>query len=192
MIEVNQLTNKLNYLNLENKELENGTLLIGHVPQSGKFAYLHRIYSRLTMKQVSEYENEKSLKINPIYKKFLTEVSNGITIFLGAISLFGIRRNYARTGIDMFQPFDLEVSNKHERIKDACDDVFFIGSYKSDGSRIFMKGDSETIYRCERYSINVLNEWQNLEEFLQHEFNRLVDHFDSDGNRVDIKRPTTP
>lgn len=182
--------NEYQYLGV--KELSNGTKLIGHVPSVGKLAYFHRLYCKLSMDDFSNLEKDLGMKIPDQYKFFLLNISNGLSIFSAAINLYGLRHNYNRTGEDMYQPIHIEDANKLRRIPEASDDVLFIGSYKSDGSKIFIKSDSDTVYRCERYSMNVLHEWDNLEVFLEQECKRLKDHFDSDGNRIDKKRPTTP
>lgn len=174
------------------RTLSTGNLLIGHVPHVGSGAYFHIIYSPLTLEQVNKLEQEIKVTIPDQYKEFLTSFSNGLSIFSSSIELYGLRLNNKRTGEDMYQPFHIKTSNTFERTKGASEDVLFIGSYKYDGSKLYVDSKSTKVYRCERYSMTVLNEWNSLNDMLLSEISRLSDHFDGMGQRIDKKRPTTP
>src|ERR1700744_5011257 len=102
------------YSKLGEKLLENGTLLIGRAPHIAPQAWLHRIYSPLLEDDIVTLE--KSLKIDiPIsYKKFLS-ISNGLGVFNTTIAFYGLRNNYRRNVIDVWQPFDILTPNILER-----------------------------------------------------------------------------
>lgn len=175
------------------KKIEtNGSKLFGHVPHIAPDAWFHILYAPLSDKKIKELENKINIKFPPSFIDFL-KFTNGISLFSGEIIIYGLRENYNRTGDDIWQPFDIDVPNVEERLKDAKDTYLFIGSYYDDGTKLFIDCIDEKVYRCESdISSNILNVWNNFDEMLISEVKRLEKLFDEKGKLKDVNTPTTP
>ena len=181
----------LKHLKLGFKELDNGTKLIGHIPQLAEMAYLHIIFAPLSNKDIIKLEKSLNTDIPDIYKEFLC-LTNGLSVFSESLTLDGYRKDYSRIGDDMWQPFDLDIPNVAERLPDAEPSFFFIGGYGYDGSLLYIDKKTNIVYRCLDYASNQLNKWDDFENILISEMQRLETHFDEKGNKIDESRSTTP
>jgi len=173
--------------------LEDGTILIGKVPHIAPHAWLHNIYPVLSNEEVQLIEEQTGLTIPGSYGYFLTNYSNGLKIFSGAISLDGLRKKLGRSIENAWQPYSIFTPNNIERIKDAKPSHFFIGGYNwNNGSLIYIDNQTGKVHRCSKNSIKPLNTWDNFESMLVSETNRLALLFDEKGIKKDKDNPTIP
>lgn len=161
---------------LGKEKLNNGTLLIAKAPLIAPQAWLHNLYLPLTLNEVDKIENEINAKIPNVYKDFLLNFGNGISIFVTGLKLFGLRQNKTNTLEDVWQPFSIIDANTFQRPKNA-NNKFFIAFYSFDGSQAYMEQDSEEVFRCGRYDATPIESWNNLSEFLEKEFIRLRENY---------------
>lgn len=177
---------------LGTRKLENGTYLVGHVPHVGPQAYLHIIFPPLDPEQITGIEQKIGTVLPDEYREFLLRV-NGLHVFSTALAIYGMRRNYVRVGDEAIQPFDINIPNTIERPKDADEAWVIIGSYKQDGSNIYIDKTTGKVYRSERWKAkNRLNEWPDFWTMLTSEVQRLSTLFDELGRKIDQDAPTTP
>jgi hypothetical protein len=179
------------YKYLGEKQLENGTLLIAKAPHIAPQAWLHCIFAPINANDVNILEGELNQKIPDIYKEFL-EMSNGLSVFNTTFSLFGKRSNYKRSIDNVWQPFDLILSNTVEKPYNADDNVFIIGCYDWDGSYLYIDKKTSSVHLCKNDDITPLYKWKNFEDMLYSEINRLIDLFDYNGKEKNVEDSTLP
>lgn len=186
---INNLLKKFEPLGVE-KTLS-GAKLIGKAEFIAPNAWLHKIYRPLTENEIQEVENILGTNIPLSYKQLLKE-SNGCKFFNTTLSLDGFRRNYKRDEENIWQPFDLCITNVDERLFGASENIFFIGGYDWDGSLIYIDKISDQVKRCSVDNITPINIWQNLEIFLKEEIIRLESMFSLNGKQLNENTSTTP
>jgi hypothetical protein len=176
------------------KELENGAILICHVPSIAPNAWLHTQYGALNLEQISKLQDELGITIPDVYQEFLM-ASNGLNLFSDSLRLMGLRFSYSRTGDDARQPYDIVALNE-DRPDGAPKEWFYFGSYDWDGSRVFFdlsRGqDSKQVYYCERRTTKILNHWPDFNKWLIDEIDRLSTFFDNNGVCKDDSVSTVP
>ena len=177
--------------NLGERTLDNGTRLVGHIPHVAEEARLHLVFAPLTSQDIDYIENQLGLGIPNDLRMFYS-YHNGLSLFSGSLSIDGLRRNYNRTGDDVWQPFDILVANKFESPDDLSNSCFLIGGYRQDGSRLYIDSKTSRVFRSARATSKPLNEWSSFEEMLLKETRRLDKLFDKDGKRKDSSFPTIP
>jgi hypothetical protein len=170
---------------------ENGATMYGHVPHVAPEAWFHIVYPGLDDQEMADVECSLGRPIPAAYRQLL-KVSNGLTLFSGALSLEGRRRDYSRK-VSIRLPFDLADPNVHERPRAADQAWFIFGFYQSDGSRAWIDPLDGGVCRGNRNLTQPrLNQWPSLDDFLTTEVTRLSAHFDDSGRRLNPTRPTTP
>jgi hypothetical protein len=174
------------------REISNGTMLICHVPHIAPKAWLHRIYAGLTDENIVFLQDKLGKTLPNDYACFL-KVANGINIFSDSVSIWGMRTSNARRGDEAIQPYDL-LSLNEEKIGEIPDSWLVFGSYSWDGSTMVydLSRHKTKVFRCERYSINILQEWPDLLTWLDSEITRLSKLFDENGVEYDEDTPTIP
>jgi hypothetical protein len=180
------------FKNLGEEKTENGTSLIGRAPHIAKFAWLHSIYLPLTAQDIITLENELKTEIPSDYKLFLTNFSNGLTLFVNKFYLYGLRKQIGRTVEASRQPYSPMIANVDERPSNAKDTYFFIGGYSWDGSRLYIDKKSNHVHYCDRWDASSLYEWCSFEEMLVLEVKRITSLFDEKGIIKDRNKYTTP
>jgi hypothetical protein len=173
------------------RKLANNTQLIGHVPHVAPEAFLHLIFPPLTQKDVEYMENQLGKEIPVSLKTFYIH-HNGISLFSGALSIYGLRENYDRTGDNVWQPFDLLVTNTFESPEGFKPNHILIGGFREDGSRLYVDNLTGKIYRRSRTSSKPLNEWSSFDEMLLSETIRLSKLFDKKGKLLGDIKSTLP
>ena len=174
------------------REASNGAKLYGHTPHIAPEAWLHILYKPLIEEEINKLEEETKVRIPSIYRTFL-RWSNGLNLFSGSLSFYGLRVLNYREGDKAIQPFNIVTPNTLERPKDAKSTYLFIGGYNWDGSKLYLDNETLKVYRCDRYSAeDIKNEWRNFEETLKSEVSRLSALFDEKGKEIDEDIPTTP
>ncbi len=179
------------YRNLGERKLENGTLLIGKAPHIAPQAWLHSIYPSLAEEQIKELENRMQVEIPIDYKIFL-KMCNGLNVFNTTFNLYGYRGSHSRNIEDAWQPFDLIKPNTIERPADASKNVFIIGGYDWDGSRLYIDKNTNRTHFCKRDKAVSLYEWNSFEDMLESEIKRLIKLFDQNGKQLNEEESTLP
>jgi hypothetical protein len=172
--------------------LPNGALLLGHVPHIAPEAYLHSIFPGLDADGIGQLEAEIGRKLPESLKDFYGRC-NGIHLFCGSLSIFGLRDPFL-DGVagDIGQPFSMRIPNVDERPSDVDDSFVFFGFYDWDGSLLYASSKSPEILRCACNGEKVLNLWPSLELTLATEVARLASLFDTRGVKLNEDAPTVP
>jgi len=192
MIDYIKIINPLRQFDyLGESKLDNGTILIGKAPHIAPMAWLHSIHHPLTDVQIGELEEKIKIAIPSEYKDFL-KTTNGLKVFNTTFCLDGLRNNYRRTVSDVWQPFDIIIPNTLERPKNAEKNLFFIGSYDWDGSRLYMTPADNKVHFCDRDDATSLYEWDNFPNMLESEIQRLIRLFDKQGKQINEDESTLP
>ena len=152
----------------------------GHIPQLGPEAYNIYTFTPLTEERLALVEQNIGREIPYQYRTFLTHVSNGLYIFHRGLFLYGDLGSFKREQV-VQGPFDLSDPNVYERPKNADKSCFFFASYSKDGSRLYMKDDSDKVYYCARRDATPLKEWNSFSEMLIEEIQRLRSLHGADG-----------
>jgi hypothetical protein len=173
------------------KRLENGAYLIGRAPHIAPNAWLHSLYTGLSLNEIKELENVLNKPIPDCYRSFLKK-SNGLKLFNTTFCLDGLRRSYGRGLDDVWQPFDIRTPNISERPKNAADSFFFIGGYDWDGSLLYIDTYTDKVHLCDRDNAISLYEWNDFESMLKSEILRIINLFDSKGKEIDSSISTLP
>ena len=178
------------YKHWAHKETDDGTLLIGNPYKDKPFWWLIHIFPKVQSNKLKEFSKTK-LCIPLVYLDFLEKVSNGLLLFLGTLSLHGIRENYSRA-LGVEQPFDILTPNIKERPKSAKETYFFFGSYNWDGSQLYIDTANNHVYLAKRYTLEMIYEWSSFEEFINTEIPRICSLFDDNGEQINPDESTLP
>ncbi len=160
----------------------NGACLIGHVPHVAPFAYLHILFPVIDFNEIDQLNNQLKVKIPRVYETFLTEFSNGLSLFSSSIELYGLRTDYSRS-VDIRQPFDIINVNQYEHAQYHANNNIIIGSYSWDGSKISINCNTLKLTRFDRDTLEIYNEWESFDQFLLIELERLGQIFNLDGTK---------
>ena len=163
----------------------------GHIPRIAPEAYNIYTFVPLTEEQLALVEQSIGREIPCQYRTFLTNVSNGLFIFHRGLFLYGLQGSINRK-LGIQGPFDLSDPNVYERPKNADKSCFFFASYSKDGSRLYMKDDSDKVYYCARRDATPLKEWNSFSEMLIEEIQRLKSLHGADGMLKSTRRSTLP
>ena len=163
----------------------------GHIPRLAPEAYNIYTFAPLTEERLALVEQNIGREIPYQYRTFLTHVSNGLYIFHRGLFLYGHLGSFKREQV-VQGPFDLSDPNVYERPKNADKSCFFFASYSKDGSRLYMKDDSDKVYYCARRDATPLKEWNSFSEMLIEEIQRLKSLHGADGMLKSTRRSTLP
>lgn len=183
----------MHYSHLGTKKVETtGAFLIGHAPHIAPEAWLNSIYSCLSEQETSDLELLLGTNIPYEYRYFLQNISNGMNVLVDELCLFGKRTNYTRTSFDATrQPFNLRDALE-EKPHNSTPEMFLIGGYSWDGSKLYIDKKDNKVYYCQRYDCTPLKSWDSLSNMLQSEVERLYNLFDTNGKQINENEPTTP
>lgn len=171
----------MRYRHLGTRKIETtGAFLIGNASHS------------LSEQETAELETLLDTTIPPEYRYFLQNISNGMNVLVDELCLFGKRNNYIRTSMDATrQPFNLRDALE-EKPRNATCDMFFIGGYSWDGSKLYIDKRNNSVHYCKRYDSTSLKSWDSLAEMIISEVKRLYSLFDLDGKQIDENKSTIP
>ena len=183
----------MRYSHLGTRKVEaTGAFLIGHAPHIASEAWLNSAYPCLSERDTLELEALLGTTIPPEYRHFLQNISNGMNVLVDEFCLFGKRKNYIRNSMDATrQPFSLSDAIE-EKPRNATTDMFFIGGYSWDGSKLYIDKRDDRVYYCQRYDSTPLKSWDSLSKMLISEIERLYGLFDINGRPIDENEPTIP
>ncbi|CRK84725.1 SMI1/KNR4 family protein [Neobacillus massiliamazoniensis] len=174
------------------RKLSNGTEIICHVPKIGPEAWLHLVYAPLPEETIDSLEQHVVAKKMPQVLKEFYRKMNGINLFSDVFCVNGLRTSYVRTGNESIQPYDL-VTLDSGRHKECPNSWLIFGSYSWDGSHVVMdtsESDNPKVFRIERWTTNILLEWDYFSEWLNSETVRVQTLFDENGYQIDPSIPT--
>lgn len=143
---------------------------------------LHRRYAPLSDMEIATLQNEintlyhTQLRFPDWYKDFLKK-NNGVSLFFGAISLFGMQV-INRLDPKHETPFSLYVENLSKNRK-LGKNVLIIGSYGYDNTSIAIDTLCATskIFCVYHETNKIICEWNNFDEFIKEELDRLQKRF---------------
>jgi hypothetical protein len=147
-----------------------GARAIGHIPFIGPLAYLHTVYPPLGPDGLAAVEAEVRRPLPEQYRELLMR-TNGLNLFRSSLCVYGLRTSYARTTGERL-PFSGDLANTVERPPAVPNGAVIVGSYRQDGSHVFV--DENGAARCDRNSGSVLNRWACLAEWLVLEADRMA------------------
>ena len=194
------MTNKATFDNLMmryshcgTKKVEaTGALLIGHAPHIAPEAWLNSVYPCLSEQETAKLERQLGTTIPPEYRHFLQNISNGVNVLVTSFCLYGKRQNRIRTSTDVArQPFDI-CDLVHEKPRNADENIFLIGGYDWDGSKLYIDKRDNRVYFCRQDDCTPLKSWVSLEAMLSDEIPRLYSLSDENGAQLDENQSTLP
>ena len=188
--EIRNLMFKLSHLGVW-KFSEEGGFFIGETPYRRTTIWLNRIFPKISMKEVEIMEDEMHRRIAPSYVDFLTSFSNGLSVFLGTLALYGYRYSFKRDAAHNQQPFNLVWLNCTYKPLNSTDDMFFIGEYNWDHSYLYVTPDQK-VHFCHREDATSLLTWDSITDMLISEINRIYTLFDDNGMEIDPEHPSIP
>jgi hypothetical protein len=171
------------YKHLGERVLSNGTRLVGHVPHIAPEAWLHEVYRPLSDKEVRKAETALHCTMPAVFSDFLQRC-NGLGLFSGSLSIYGLRSSYERTGDAVWQPFDISTPNVDERPRGSKPSFLFVGGYSEDGSKLYIDNVDLKVYRCKQRSAKPINQWPSFEAMLEGEVQRFSTLFGPDGREL--------
>ena len=178
---------------LGTKLADDGSCLFAHAPRDYPQAYLHSFFAPLPETAWQTYGLSLPGQLQQLYRE-----CNGLSIFAGSISLYGIRAHYARDLSAQFQPFDLATHHSecihsfHRGSPAESDEGIFFGGYVEDGSDVFTTPYSPQVHRVLRHSSRIVTSWPDLATFLATEYDRIDRLFTRSGYLASENTPTTP
>jgi hypothetical protein len=178
---------------LGTKVAADGSRLVAHIPRDYPQAYLHSFFAPLPQSAWQSCGLSLPGQLQQLYGE-----CNGLSIFAGSLSLYGIRAHYRRDLSAQFQPFDLATHHSecihsfHRGSPADSEDGIFFGDYVEDGSHLFTTFYAPQVHRVLRHSSRVGNSWPDLATFLATEFDRIDRLFSREGYLIDEDTPTAP
>jgi SMI1/KNR4 family protein SUKH-1 len=165
------------------KLLSNGVRLICPTPHVAPEAWLHVLYPPLAPEKIEEMEKKLGVSLPDNFKVFLRR-TNGLQMFTYRISIWGVRKNMARTGDEAWQPYDLVDHNFDlERPDNSPQDVVYFAS--ADGGRSWcffeFNGESYRVGKTDRRNFHPDSYWSDFGSWLLDEIRSLEILFNSDG-----------
>lgn len=170
--------------------LNNGAELICHVPHVAPEAWFHTLYAPLTEADIKLLEADLGVQL-PLHLSSLYCRTNGLKAFSDELAVYGLRRNYIRTGDDARQPYEVREPNTYFSLpgwqRGQC---LVVGSYREDASPVLYPNRSGSeIARVDRGTGEVLARWPSLWVWLRKELERLATLYDERGRRIAEMHP---
>lgn len=168
---------------LGNRRFDTGGRVVGHLPDKGDLAWLHRLYPPLDLADVVETERALDRQIPEPFRAFL-QVMNGGRFFLHLFSINGHVARLSRKPSALGQPISLQYGNVVGRAKNLPEGAFCVGSLA--GQKIvcyyyMMPDGSVRLTRSHDGSL-VAAEWGGFGTMLLAEIRRLGAFHDDLGN----------
>ena len=161
-----------------------GVRCVGHVPQVGDLAWLHRFYPGISAAELDWSERRMSRPIPPAWREVL-EAMSGLTLFIGDVSLSGLlsgglmRRNPEDPG-----PFSIE-SDNGARVRYGplvARDDFVIGGSAAGQGGLYVLHLDQSVSKTDVQATTLLARWSSVPEMLDAEYGTFAALYDRDGN----------
>lgn len=182
-----QLVMKYSNLGIEYNE-PTKAIKIGPAPHIAPKAFLNCLYHPITMENVNEIESKMGKQLPKEFLYFLTNFSNGLDVLSDTLYLYGLRANYIRSLEMIWQPYsiiDVEVPSN------ATADMFFIGAYGYDGSKLYMDADGK-VHCCSCYDALSLKTWDTFSKMIIEEIERIYNLYDTTESYFSNREITLP
>ena len=165
------------------KLLSNGVRLICPTPHVAPEAWLHVLYPPLPPGKIEGMEKNLGVPLPDDFKDFLRR-TNGLKMFSYHISIWGVRKNMARTGDEAWQPYDLVNHNfDTERPDNSPKDVVYFADADDGGTWCFFEytGDSYRVGKTGRHNFHPDSYWSDFGSWLLDEIRSQESFFNSNG-----------
>src|SRR5262245_4614583 len=166
--------------------LSNWVRLILHTPNVAPKAWLHVLYPPLAPKKIEGMEKKLGVALPNDFKDFPRR-ANGVQMFSYHISIWGVRKNYARTGDEAWQPYDLVDHNLDTELPDnSPEDVVYFANADEGDSWCFFEfyGESYRVGKTDRHDFHPGSYWSDFGSWLLDEIRSLEILFNSNGEMV--------
>jgi hypothetical protein len=165
-------------------QIPNGPLLYWNFPELGSLAYLHRIHFGLSQKEFIEWQNKPEIP-NEIVQ-FLFHF-NGISLFRGAISIYGYASPYSHYRNKEWLPYSIELYEIHDR-PDGIQNSFFIFGTANRAMQLlcYDKSSRQIHIVCKDNPARSLRVITTFEEFLSESIATLEKRFLENNNNADL------
>jgi SMI1/KNR4 family protein SUKH-1 len=164
------------------ERLPDGTQLFGRVPHVAPLAWLHKVYAPLTTAEINRLESHLGCRVPEVYRDWL-RVANGLSLFSEGLVLDGLRTDYSRRP-GVWQPYDLKLANGFERLPDADNDAFFIGSVLQAEYLLYLEKRTGTLHASSRSGAASVASWGSFAAMVKGVLALLSTVFDSQGRQV--------
>lgn len=126
----------------------------------------------------------------------LLRAFNGLNLFGSFFSISGVMSVSANNRFSIHGDLpigegELTCFNIYDRPKQVAPKVLFIGGYYSNGSVVYLKENTETVYCCDHEG-KTLKTWPSIESWIALEVERLSNFFDEKGNYITAMGPSHP
>lgn len=167
--------------------LANGARLICPTPQVAPKAYLHVLYAPLSSESIRELDAEFEMRFPKSFQELLRR-SNGLDLFSGFLSIWGVRKSWARTGDEGWQPYDIVYHNRGLGAPqpNGSQPVVNFGS-SADGENWCFFEQLENGYRVgetPRHEFAPIRYWPNFETWIREQLAELEVLFDEEGKQI--------
>jgi hypothetical protein len=171
---------------LGSKKFPAGTVAIGHVPHVAPEAWLHCLMPPLDQDSLEVLQGEIDRDF-PSDLKQLMLLHNGMRLFNGLISVYGLRTSYQRSNMDAMQeqPFDMVRLNTLERPRNVSDELVFFGSIAYALESVAIKPDGTVSVWSKPRNLLLRRVYRSLFDFLVAEAVKANQRFDKDGRDND-------
>jgi hypothetical protein len=160
-----------------------GVRCVGHVPQVGRAAWLHRFYPGCPLSELDAAEQRTGVAIPGVWRETLL-VLNGVGLFITKVSLRGVLSgNQNRRVIEDPLPISLENANTLERPSGPAlraTDLVIGGSSLGDGALYILRED-ETVTKTTRRGDTELAAWQSVPDMIENEYQAVSKLHDREG-----------
>lgn len=154
--------------------LDNGTILIRNLPEKGKLAYMHKIYSPFSLEFLKQYEEKVHW---PTWYGDFLKGANGLGIFRSTLSVHGI---YLGSGVGLntnFQPVPIELYEIRERVN-IPNHYFIFGSADGATKKLMYNKKTDEIEIYHEREARIVKSFPNLGALVQFVLINAKEEFD--------------
>lgn len=163
MINLDDLIEILSYRDAQAIHRGSQWLGIELLPSVAPCAYKHVLFPPIDAGKVDQALFALDLEVPKSYREMLEQI-NGAILFLGRLSLYGVRGEISRNP-DLRKPFDVNEANTIRRPQFLSPDHFVVGGCREDGSKFTMLPDG-CVRRMLEGQREAIAAWDSLEDML--------------------------
>ena len=142
--------------------------------------YLHKLYPPLNTLDIEKIEILLKVSLPVDYLDFLLSF-NGMDLFNGNISIFGLRKSSNSNNYNkFFQPQDIIIENLEKKFEDN----YFLFAYFLKKHHVFFKPGDNRVFVRQRNIEDTIVEYHDFYEWLNYCINFLSPYFDQFGKQV--------